>query len=266
MEPVVLFRKGYEQEEEFNIAKEYFRVVEYRSEIPANSLVIPRYSALPFYKELEVDVTNLGSTLINSHIGHLWIADFDYYHDLKGYTPRSWTESEFAYCDEEGPFVLKGLTNSRKFRWNTHMFAETKRQAVAIGAELMQDPLISQQGIIYRKYIPLKTFEIGINGLPFTNEFRFFFYKETILAYGFYWSTMENLELGKISDEGIQLAKDVAKIASQHVDFFVLDVAEKQEGGWILIEINDGQMSGLSEINPHVLYSSLNETLNGQVS
>jgi len=263
MKPVILFRKDYDSEEEFNIAKEYFQVVEYRSEIPTGSLVIPRYSALPYYKELEVDVNNLGSTLINSHRSHLWIANFEYYQDLKEYTPRSWTENEFASCSDEGPFVLKGLTNSRKFRWNTHMFAETKRDAVLMGAELMQDPMISQQGIIYRKYIPLKTFEIGLNGLPFTNEFRFFFYKETILTYGFYWSIMENPELGKIDEEGIQLARDVAKIASKHVDFFVLDVAEKQDGGWVLIEINDGQMSGLSNNTPHKLYSKLKETLNG---
>jgi len=261
MTPIILFRKDFDSEEEFEIAKQYFDVVEYRSEIPKDSLVIPRFSALPYYNELEVDVKNLGSKLINTHRQHLWIANFEYYEHIKEYTPESWFEHEFPYSNDEGPFVLKGLTNSRKFRWNTHMFAPNRHTAIQIGSELMQDPMISQQGIVYRKYVPLKTFEIGINDLPFTNEFRFFFYKEELLTYGFYWSTMEDPELGKLDEDGLQLARTVAKIAAEYVDFFVLDIGEKEEGGWIVIEINDGSQSGLSENSPHNLYAALKKVL-----
>lgn len=64
MNPVILFRKNEAVEEEFEVAKRFFPVVEHRSDIPTNSLVICRYSALPFNKELEYDVENLGSKLI----------------------------------------------------------------------------------------------------------------------------------------------------------------------------------------------------------
>lgn len=44
---------------------------------------------------------------------------------------------------------------------------------------------------------------------------------------------------------------------SPHINFFVMDVARTEDGKWLLIELNDGQMSGLSENNPEVLYSKL---------
>jgi len=39
--------------------------------------------------------------------------------------------------------------------------------------------------------------------------------------------------------------------------YFVVDVAETDSGDWILIELNDGTMSGISENNPDVLYCNL---------
>jgi hypothetical protein len=43
----------------------------------------------------------------------------------------------------------------------------------------------------------------------------------------------------------------------------VLDVAEKENGEFVLIEINDGQMSGLSCCNPEELYLNLKKQLDG---
>jgi hypothetical protein len=143
------------------------------------------------------------------------------------------------------------------------MFASNKKQAMIIAGELMKDVLIGPQGVIYRKYVPLKTFEIGLNDLPFTNEFRFFFYKEHLISHGYYWSSAEEsvIDNATITLDGIDFAIKMAKIASEHVNFFVMDIAEKEEGGWILIEINDGQQSGLSENDPHVLYQNLRKFL-----
>jgi hypothetical protein len=36
-----------------------------------------------------------------------------------------------------------------------------------------------------------------------------------------------------------------------------MDIAKTQSGEWIVIELNDGQMSGLSENDPNVLYKNL---------
>lgn len=209
---------------------------------------------------MENDLQLIGSRLINTTEQHQWIADFHYYDDLKDFTPESWNDSNFYQCRHPGPFVVKGKTNSRKNHWGSQMFAKDKRVAAKIASLLMNDSMIGTQGVIYRQFVPLKVFEYGLHDLPFSNEYRFFYYGTTKLSHGYYWSIAEDVN-HQITEEGLQFSDEVAKIAAQHCNFFVLDVAEKAEGGWILIEINDGSMSGLSENDPDMLYSNLAKAL-----
>lgn len=258
MKPVILFRKDIHSEKEMAIASKYFEVIESRV-LCGGSYVIGRYSVLPFYQELENDLELNGCRLTNSYVQHKYIADFHWYSDMRAVTPTTWFDDTFSMSTETGPFVIKGKTNSRKHQWNTLMYAETRRDASLIAAELSNDPHIGTQGIVYRKYIPLRTFEIGINGLPFTNEWRFFFFRKTLLTYGYYWTTLDDRSAPEMTVEGIQFAQKCADCVSHKCEFFVLDIAERAEGGWILIEVNDGQMSGLSECNPDILYATLQE-------
>lgn len=254
MKPVILFRVDYSTEDEFNIAQQYFNVKEYRSEVEPNSLVIGRYSTLPFYYELERDLLNNGSKLINSHDQYQWIANFDWYEQLKNYTFETWFRGQDV--PDGIPLVVKGRTNSRKHEWNKKMFAENKKQAIDIMIELQIDPLIGPQGVVFRRYEPLVTHEIGNNGLRFTEEYRCFFYKEQLLSGGFYWTMAKEIPYG-IPSEAAEFASEVAKIAAQYSNFFVLDVALKENGEWVLVEVNDGQMAGLSENNANTLYNNL---------
>ena len=70
--PVILFRRCFDLndvdlQEEFEIAGQYFNVVETRTEVPANSLVVGRYSVLPYYDELDKELKMKGGRLINTH-------------------------------------------------------------------------------------------------------------------------------------------------------------------------------------------------------
>jgi hypothetical protein len=143
------------------------------------------------------------------------------------------------------------------------MFAKDKKEASKISCELYQDQHIGSQGVVFRKYIPLKTYEIGINDLPFANEWRVFCLGKKILSHGYYWSSAsdETIQQAKWTQDSEKLVKILMNIISKHVNFYVLDIAETESGEWILIEINDGQMSGLSENNPDVLYKNLKESL-----
>ena len=260
MEPIILFRGSLAEEGELESAQKFFDVKTQRASCK-DAFIIPRYSYLPFAKELEEDLIINGCSVINSYKQHRWIANFEYYGALEAFTPKTWDEYTFQDCVDPGPFCVKGKTNSRKFSWKRLMFAKDKKEAVHIGCELLEDSMIGEQEIIYRKYIPLKTFEIGINGLPFSNEWRFFFLGEKMLSYGYYWSCAEKASEYQITDEGIAFAQKIAKIAAEHVNFFVLDIAETVEGEWILIEVNDGCQSGLSMNDPDVLYSNLKQSL-----
>lgn len=268
MEPVILFRNiPGDTEEEIEIARKYFRVEHLLTKCK-DCLVIPRFSCLPYYKEFEENLRELGSAPINSWPQHNWIASFSWYETMVGLTPESWTEHEFPSVEYEGPFVVKGCTNSKKHRWSTHMFAATKKDAQSVASKLRNDMHLASQDIIFRKYVDLKTFEIGINGIRFANEWRFFLFREHILSYGYYWSGLDDLNLPYINDKAFTLIQECIKRigASSKCNFYVLDIAETKNGDWILIEMNDASMSGLSENSPSTLYYNLRYMLEKQTT
>lgn len=252
----VLFRKSLGEQDEFDVARQYFDVIEYRAEIKPGDFIIPRYSSLPYYNELEEDVKRLGGTLINSYEQHKWIANFEWYAELRRYTFDSWDMHTIAKAPPDIRYVVKGKTNSKKWQWNTRMFAKNKDMAVRIGCDLYNDSMIGSQGIIYRRYEPLKLIETGINGMPFSNEYRFFFYKEELLGSSFYWAIADEIPKG-VPTSATELAKKVAKTAAKFTNFYVLDIAEREDGTWVLVEVNCGTMSGLSLIEPDTLYKNL---------
>lgn len=256
--PTILFRKDGYNEDEYVRALRHFRpspVVAYRTSCQ-NALVFGRYSVLPFYRELDEELHLQGSCLINSYNQHRWVADFGWYETLRDFTFPSWTQDEFPRTNYPGPFVVKGRTNSRKHWWNTHMYAADRAAAVRVAVRLGEDELVSQQGLVFRAYEPLRALEVGLNGLPFANEWRVFYLGEQRLCHGYYWTEAET-PYGEIDPAALSFADEVAARAAEHVNFFVLDVAEKEAGGWVLVEVNDAQMSGLSFCKADELYSNL---------
>ncbi len=259
--PVILFRESLVEPNEIKAASKYFSVYTCPSEVPHNRTVIGRYSVLPFYDLIEKDFQTKDCKFINSHEQHRYIADFQYYHDVEDLTFKTWFNAH-ELPEDEAPFVIKGKTNSRKSDWNGCMFAKTKRAAIEQGCELQKDSLIGQQDIIYRKYIPLETYEIGVNGLPFTNEWRIFVYEDSIVSVAYYWSNAENAEYMTMkgpTDECIDFALRVINRLKNKLNFYVIDLARTAGGEWILVEVNDAQMSGLSMTKPEMLYSKLAE-------
>lgn len=261
MKPCFLFRSELDVEHEIDIASQYLPTYTYRSLIPGKSVVIGRYSVLPFYKELSNELKCKGSNLVNSPSEHAFIANVlewgsdNPYSALYGLTPKSWDQ---WHSIPEGAYVVKGCTNSRKHQWNTRMFAPNKAAIADVVSHLLDDVLIADQGIVVREYVPLKTIEVGLNGLPITNEWRTFWYRDQMLCKGFYWASHPHLESqARWSEAAEKLAHEAARRVSEHATFFVLDLAETEKGDWIVIEVNDGQMSGLSACDPHELYGNL---------
>lgn len=270
MNPVVLFRSALTEIGELEACRKYFQIITQRSHVKKGDLVISRYSALPFYKEFEEDIIYTGGSLINSHLQHCYVANLrNWYYDLAEFTPRTW-----FYLDqipEQGPFVLKGQTNSRKHNWKTHMFAENKKQAIEVFANLCADSYIGVQQIYVREYVPLKQYKIDFQGLPISEEYRFFVLNGEVISGGFYWSEHTewiNEELGEDPSPD-NVPKDfldkVINIVSPKIPFFVVDIARTESGEWIVIELNDGQQSGLSDNDPNVLYKNLRKKLKGKL-
>jgi len=252
---------------ELRALKRFFPCTDTRMKIKRGDHVVGRYSVLPFYKEQAQDVEHAGALLINSFSQHRYVADMrNWVEDLGDLTPKTWYRLEEV--NSRGPFVLKGCTNSRKFDWKTHMFAKSKKDAGDVMWRLMQDALIigEDQPIYIRKYVPLMKLMDGINGLPVSKEFRFFVCRSQVLCGAFYWSNYaEDLSrVPSVSEVPESFLEEVIDLVGDRVEFFVLDVAQKEDGDWIVIELNDGQMSGLSENDPALLYSRLRDVLVGR--
>lgn len=258
--PVILYRRCNhpdDDQRELEAAAAHFPVCRLRGEIPAGRVVIGRYAVLPHYAELEADLRLKNCELINTHAQHRWIADFEWYHDLREFTPQSWWREDFPHCQLAGPFVVKGSTNSFKWQWKTRMFAKDRAGAVTLAAEV--EALLPGQRAVIREYVPLRVLEPAVVGPPFTNEWRCFFVGTQMIAHGYYWSSAEpeTIAAASFPTAARDLVQRAAAIAAEHCTFFVLDVAETEDGRWIVVEVNDGQCSGLSEIPPDDFYGHL---------
>lgn len=263
MTPVVLYRGGREcmDGDELEAAQAHFPCITSRMAAAPSQLVIGRYSVLPFYRELEQDVRSVGARLINTYEQHLYAADLrNWVADLGALTPATW--GSLADLPAQGPFVLKGETNSKKFQWKTHMFARDRREAGEVYDRLCEDGLISQQHIYIRQFVPLVTYFEDVVGLPVTKEFRFFVHQGELLAGGYYWSS----HIDVLREKGIDprpeevpraFLEEVRRRVGRKIAFYALDVAETAAGDWLVIELNDGQMSGLSMVDPKELYENL---------
>lgn len=269
MKPIILYRNDIDWRQEEHVAKKYFDCTDSRMTLKDN-LVIARFSALPFYKEVEKDLKYNNCRMINTYEQHRYIADLgNWYYDLHQFTPETW--DVLHAIPDDGPFILKGETNSKKFLWNSHMFAKDKKAAIEVHGRLMADSMLQYQKIYIRRYVPLEVLSSGLQGLQITREYRFFVYKTQILSGGFYWSSHSE----EIREEGISIDPDevpreflnaiINKIQNTELSeppiYYVIDVAQTASGDWILIELNDAVMSGLSDNDPDVLYNNLKDAL-----
>lgn len=251
-------------EEELAAAREHFTCFRERTAIQKDDLVVGRYSVLPFFEGIQADVDYVGAKLINDIKQHRYVADLrNWVEDLRELTPKTWYRLE--EIDEDGPYVLKGKTNSRKFDWKTHMFAADRKAAGEVHWRLSTDGLIGggQQDIYIRKFVKLKTFLEGINNLPITNEFRIFVAFGIVLCGAYYWSNYADdvPQIPSIDEVPMEFVGRVMERIGGRVNFYAVDVAQTETGEWIVIELNDGQMSGLSLNDPQLLYSRLKQVL-----
>ncbi len=263
--PIILFRDHDMDEDEKLAMLHNFRATPSRINIKENDLVIGRFSVLPFYEEQERDIKLVGARLINTKAQHDYVADLgQWVRDFEGWTPRTWGPGQYADIPEDKSFVLKGKTNSKKFLWNTHMFAPTKQSVQDVLRRLLDDSLLSHQEIYIREYIPLEVLDYGLNGLPIARELRFFVANRKVLCGAFYWSSHTE----SIKERGfgtVPVADEVPELLISHIvetvgdkiPFYAFDVAKTYDGRWMLVELNDGQMAGIADNDPFLLYKNL---------
>lgn len=250
------------EREELPATSQLFYCTDRRPQIQNGDLVIGRYSLGFMYADQAKDIEFAGGKLINSYQQHRYIADLqNYVQDLQELTPLTWSSP--VNLPDEGPFILKGETYSRKASWKRDMFAPDKKTAIEIYSRLMDDTLIGRGNIYIRKYEPMVTYLEGVNGMPVTKEFRFFVAYGQLLCGGYYWQNyIDDLpEIPNANEVPEDFLQEVIKRVGNQSNFYTIDVGQSVSGKWFVVELNEGQQAGLSCNDPYLLYKNLDQAI-----
>lgn len=156
----------------------------------------------------------------------------------------------------EGGYIVKDYVKSRKHEWYDACYIPNIRdkanaeKVIANFVERQGDSLVG--GIVLRKYEKLR--QIGFHdrsGMPISEEYRVFNFAGKIHIMDNYWEKDREV---KLSEEELRWLDGIAaKIRS---NFVTIDLARREDGTLIIMELGDGQVSGLQEIQPKNFYEA----------
>ena len=142
------------------------------------------------------------------------------------------------------PVIIKDFVKSRKHEWADACFipSAADRDAVerVVGRflELQGDDL--NEGLVFREFVGFRP--VGVHpksGMPLTEEYRIFWLDARPVFWSPYW---EAGEYAGISPPLELFAETAAAVRSR---FFSMDVARRIDDAWLIVELGDGQVSGL---------------------
>lgn len=155
----------------------------------------------------------------------------------------------------EGSYIVKDFVKSRKHEWYDACYIsnindkEKTSRIVQNFIHRQGNSLVG--GIVLRKFINLK--HMGFHeksGMPLSEEYRVFVYAGRILILDSYWGNNANV---KLSDGEYKWIEEICKKIKSN--FVTLDIARKDDGNLIILELGDGQVSGLQKIPENLFYS-----------
>lgn len=99
--------------------------------------------------------------------------------------------------------------------------------------------------MLIRELLRLRTVPIHGYGLPAGREYRVFLYGGEVMGHGFYWPYL--LDFHALAPEEEQAVLDLARTAASRLPtpWVSVDIAQRDDGRWILLETGDPQFSGL---------------------
>lgn len=211
-----------------------------------------------FYEILYNELQKRNLILINSPEEYKFCHHFPESYDvIKDHTPKSISmpfdetfnfekllEKLAGFGDK--PLILKDYVKSRKHEWNEACFIssasnrEEIEKVLARFIELQGEDL--NKGLVFREFIEFKPLtNHSKSGMPLTKEFRLFFLENELIFTSEYWEEGEYEETDLPKDLFAEVAKSVKS------NFFTMDIAQKTDGEWLIVELGDAQVAGLPE-------------------
>jgi hypothetical protein len=232
---------------------------------PENITAVARVGAIPsydlFYEHLRRDES---VTLVNNPTEQMRASDLpQWYPSIEDLTPRSiWSDKVpdvATISDQLGwPIFMKGSRQTSRHQRALSIIEgpEQFEQALAVYS---RDPLLRWQRIICREFIRLRLVEDDDpRRLPAAFEFRTFWWKGELAGCGRYWWEGKPYRMTPAEESGgLAVAGEAAQ--RMKVPFLVIDIAQAQDGRWLVIECNDAQESGYAGVTPVALWQRIAE-------
>jgi len=193
----------------------------------------------------------------------------EFYNKIINETPKSnWTKDiskakivELSNEFGNKPIIVKDFVKSEKHNWNDACFipnASDKNKVQEIVnrfLELRGDYL--NEGIVFREFVELEFLtEHSKSKMPLTKEFRIIFLNKKVVQIFNYWDEGNYDSEKPDLDYFGNIAKNIES------KFFTMDVSKKKNGGWIIMELGDGQVAGLPDnANRNDYYSRIKNGL-----
>lgn len=144
----------------------------------------------------------------------------------------------------ESPVIIKDYVKSEKHDWDDACYVSNASdraqlmQKIQKLIELRGDEL--NEGIVVRKFVELCDLAIhSKSGMPLTEEYRLFFLHGKLVGIYDYW------EEGTYRPQKPDMSMFERYAANVESHFFTMDIARQKNGDMTIIELGDGQVSGL---------------------
>ncbi len=142
--------------------------------------------------------------------------------------------------------IVKDYVKSRKHEWHDACYINSSSDEEEL--KRVTNNFITRQaetlneGLVFREFIELEFLtNHSKSNMPLTKEFRIFVLHKKPICIFKYWDE------GDYNHEIVPIEEYEEIIRSIDSNFYTLDIAKRKDGKWIIIEVGDGQVSGLPD-------------------
>jgi hypothetical protein len=244
----------FEFENFFACRRPYYR--------PDSLKVIGRFGVTTNYDELFRALKNDGIELIHTPRQYLLASDLTYWYDyISEFTPKSvWFDdpppATVIEKDFEYPVFVKGSRQTSRHK-ATLSIINSREEFENCVAEFKQNPILHWQKFVVREFVKLRKVDgKTTEKIPPSFEFRTFWWHGKLVGAGSYWKDFVRYDWTE-SEKTQALICAKKAVERLKIPFIVIDLAQKEDGDWIIIECNDGQESGYASISPIGLWQNI---------
>lgn len=195
-----------------------------------------------------------GVRLLNTPEQHLRAQEFDRtYPYLEDLTPRTVIVTSPGQCREAAallglPVFVKGIVQSRKARGWKACVAETLPELERLVAAYLRLEGRTRGRVAIRTLVPLRHVVKTAQGFPIGREYRVILLNGEVAGWSYYWDCEDAFGILSIweRDEILGLATEAARRLD--VPYLAVDIGQREDERWIVIETGDAQFSSFSQI------------------